>query len=125
MAHEEFTACIEACNECANACDHCATACLAEDNPKPVARCIALDTDCAAICRLAVAYMARGSELSSLICQTCAQVCDTCGTECAKHDMEHCKRCAEACHRCAEKCRRMAAATRGTSKKSQTQRAAH
>ena len=45
MAHEEPTKCIEACDKCASACDHCATACMAEDNPKPMARCVALDIE--------------------------------------------------------------------------------
>jgi hypothetical protein len=108
MAHSRYATCIEACNACADACDHCATACLQEANPKPMARCIALDMDCAAICRLAAGYMARGSELAGAICGSCAEVCEACGAECEKHPMEHCKQCAEACRRCAEECRRMA-----------------
>jgi hypothetical protein len=113
MAHTQYAACIEACNACADACDHCATACLQEPDPKPMARCIALDVDCAAICRLAAGYMARGSELAGDICGFCAEVCEACGAECAKHDMQHCKECAEACRRCAEECRRMAAKAPG------------
>jgi hypothetical protein len=108
MAHSQYATCIEACNACADACDHCATACLQEANPKPMAHCIALDIDCAAACRLAAGYMARGSELTGAICSFCADVCEACGAECEKHSMEHCKACAEACRRCAEECRRMA-----------------
>jgi hypothetical protein len=108
MAHTQYAGCIEACNACADACDHCATACLQEANPKPMARCIALDMDCAAICRMAAGFMARGSELAGEVCASCADVCDACGAECEKHDMQHCKACAEACRRCAEECRRMA-----------------
>jgi hypothetical protein len=108
MAHQEFSSCIEACNQCAVACDHCAVACLAEADPKPMARCIALDIDCAAICRLAVAYMARGSEFAQAVCAACADVCEVCGQECARHPMDHCRECAEACRRCADECRRMA-----------------
>ena len=108
MAHAQYATCIEACNACADACDHCATACLREPNPKPMARCIALDIDCAAACRLAAAYMARGSELAGEICAFCADICEACGAECEKHSMEHCRVCAEACRRCAEECRRMA-----------------
>lgn len=108
MSHEQFRSCIEACDQCALACDHCAAACLAEKDPKPMARCVALDMDCAAICRLASGYMARGSELASTICQACAEVCEACAAECSKHPMEHCKHCADACRRCADECRRMA-----------------
>lgn len=109
MAHAQYASCIEACNACAVECDHCSTACLAEDDPKMMARCIELDMDCAQACRLASAYMARGSELAGEVCAFCAEVCEACGEECAKHEkMEHCRRCAEACRRCAEECRRMA-----------------
>lgn len=108
MAHQEFDACISACNDCADACDHCATACLQEPNVKDMARCIQLDIDCAAICRLAASYMARGSEFAHYICELCAKICDECAEECARHDMDHCQQCAEACKRCAQACRQMA-----------------
>jgi hypothetical protein len=52
--------CLLACNECAAACLQCASACLKEDDPKPMARCIALDYECADICRLAADSMALG-----------------------------------------------------------------
>lgn len=108
MAHEQYQSCIEACNECAVACDHCATSCLQEQDVKAMARCIAMDMDCAQICRLAASYMARGSEFASALCQMCAEVCEACGEECAKHQMSHCQECAQACRRCAAECRRMA-----------------
>jgi hypothetical protein len=120
MAHTQYAACIEACNACADACDHCATACLQEANPKPMARCVALDMDCAAICRMAAGFMARGSEVAGEICASCAEVCEACGAECEKHDMQHCKECAEACRRCAEECRSMAQRTTGKAGRSGT-----
>ncbi len=125
MAHSEYASCIDACNACADACDHCAAACLQEADPKPMARCIALDMDCAEICRLAASYMARGSEFASPLCSLCADVCEACGAECEKHPMAHCKDCAEACRRCAEECRRMAGGhpAKGTERKAG--RAAH
>jgi hypothetical protein len=111
--HDHYRTCIEACNACADACDHCATACLAEADVKMLARCIGLDLDCAAICRLAAGFMARGSELANEICRACADVCEACGDECARHGhMAHCRTCAEACRRCAEECRRMAGMAR-------------
>ena len=125
MAHEQFQSCIEACHACAVACDHCAVSCLQEDNPKAMARCIALDIDCAAICRLAAGYMARGSEMAALICQTCAEICEACGDECAQHQMGHCQECAQACRRCAEECRRMAGGAPGTRETASTGMAAH
>ena len=124
MSHSQFANCIEACNACADACDHCATACLGEPDPKPMARCIALDMDCAAICRLAASYTARGSEHAAAICALCADVCESCGKECGKHDMDHCQKCAQACRRCAEECRLMAGKkSSAVSKPGQKQRA--
>ena len=107
MAHQEFQRCIEACNECAVACSHCATACLHESDVRAMARCIALDLECADICRLAAASMARGDEHARGICTVCAEICQACGDECARHPMDHCRACAESCRRCAEECRRM------------------
>jgi hypothetical protein len=108
MAHQMNQTCIDACNACAVACDHCAAACLQEADVKSMARCIALDMDCAAICRLAAGYMARGSEFAGALCRLCADVCQACGEECAKHPMDHCQQCATACRRCADECRAMA-----------------
>ena len=114
MAHAQYAACIDACNACADACDHCSVACLHEPDPKPMARCIERDMDCAAICRMAASWMARDSELAGRICEACAEVCEACATECEKHSrMDHCRRCAEACRRCADECRRMARAVPG------------
>ena len=108
MTHQQYRACIDACNQCVSACNHCAVSCLREDDPKPMARCIALDIDCAAFCQLAAAAMARDSEKAGAICALCADICQTCSDECTKHPMDHCKACAEACRLCAEACRGMA-----------------
>lgn len=108
MTHQIYQACIEACDACAAACDHCATACLKEQHVGMMARCIALDIDCAAMCRLASGGMARGSEFAKPWCALCAQLCQACGDECAKHRMDHCQACADACRRCADACRAMA-----------------
>jgi hypothetical protein len=107
MVPIQFQSCMEACDACASACDHCAAACLQEDNVKMMARCVALDIDCAAACRIATAYMARGSGFAPQLCALCADVCEACGEECAKHSNDHCQACANACRRCAEECRRM------------------
>lgn len=102
-----YATCIESCNDCADACDHCAGSCLHEENVKMMARCIALDIDCAQLCRLAAAIMARGGEAAAAICAACADVCEMCAAECGSHDMDHCQRCAAACRQCAAECRAM------------------
>lgn len=65
----KFENCLRACNACADACDSCATACLKEQDVATIAECIRLDMDCAAICRLAAGYMARGSARARDICK--------------------------------------------------------
>ena len=109
MPHQKYTACIEACNTCAVACNHGAASCLKEPDVKMMAKCIAMDMDCAQICALAAAIMARGSDHAQAICAVCADICQACGDECARHDMAHCQECAKACHACAKSCRSMAA----------------
>ena len=117
MAHQQYASCIDACNACADACDHCATACLEEDDVKSMARCIALDMDCAQICRLAASYMARDSEMALAICAQCADVCEMCGEECTRHKhMQHCQECAAARRRCAEECRALAGTARSSTR---------
>jgi hypothetical protein len=83
-------------------------ACLKEDNVKMMARCIALDMDCAAICQLAAATIARGSEHTKEICELCADICEACAEECGKHKAPHCQSCAAACRACAVACLEMA-----------------
>lgn len=105
-----YTTCIDACYACAVACDHCAAACLQEEDPKMMAQCIANDIDCAALCRVAAGFMARGSRLATELCEMCARMCDACADECSRHPMQHCQDCAAACRRCAAECRRMGSA---------------
>lgn len=92
-------------NECAVECNHCFTACLEEQDLKMLAKCIKLEIDCAEICRLAIAFLARGSQHAEHILKECAEICEACAKECQKHSqMEHCKKCAEVCRKCAEAC---------------------
>lgn len=109
MTQELFDRCIAACNACATACGRCAAACLREPDVKSMAACIALDTDCEAMCRLCASLMARGSVHARAACRLCAEVCRACGDECASHDHDHCQACATACRSCAQECRNMAA----------------
>jgi hypothetical protein len=106
-----FTSCScrqDAAHACAVACDRCAAACLQEEDVGMMARCIALDMDCAAMCRLAAAFLARESEASEPVCGLCAALCEMCADECATHEHEHCQACAQACRECGEACRQMA-----------------
>jgi Domain of Unknown Function (DUF326) len=73
-----------------------------------MSRCIALDMDCAAMCRLAAGLVARDSDFASDVCRVCAEICTACADECVQHPHEHCQACAHACRRCAAACRTMA-----------------
>jgi hypothetical protein len=110
MTDSPYQSCIDACLECAVACDHCAMACLQEEDVNKMARCISLDTQCAAVCRVAAQLMALNSDHAAAFCQVCADVCHDCAEECGRHDMQHCRDCAVACRRCMEECAAMAAA---------------
>ncbi len=107
MSHEQFSECIDACTACALACEHCASACLDEKGVSELVECIRLNRDCAELCLLASAWMARGSRFASLMGETCAIVCNACAEECAKFPTSHCQVCASACRQCAEICRRI------------------
>lgn len=109
MPQTQMASSIAACHACALACDRCADACLHEANVNAMAECIALDIDCADICRVAAAYMGRNSPLAAAVCDTCAEVCEHCQEICGRYQMDHCKACAEACRVCATECRAMAA----------------
>lgn len=107
MTTPDQSSCIQACNACALACEQCAAACLGEHDVAAMAECIRLDRDCADLCRLAAAFMARGSDQAAALCQLCAQACEACAAECIRHPHAHCQQCAQACQRCAEECRSM------------------
>ena len=105
MSHGQNHTLIKELGKCAAECSHCATACLEEEDVKMMARCIKLDIDGAEICRVAAAFVARGSEHAEHLLKECAEICEACAEECEKHShMDHCRRCAEACRRCAEVC---------------------
>jgi hypothetical protein len=125
MNTPQFQSCIDACYACAAACDRCAASCLQEDDPKMMARCIALDMDCAQICRTAAGFAARGSELLAMVCKTCEETCEACANECRQHTMAHCQQCAEACMRCAAECRAIAGGLPGWKQQQAMGAAAH
>lgn len=90
--------------DCALTCESCATACLGEQDVKMMARCIALDRDCADMCLQAAQLLQRNSEIGHQYLLLCEEICQMCGDECGKHQMDHCQQCAEACRKCAAAC---------------------
>lgn len=104
MSTTAYTDCIQACSACTIACETCAAACEREPDAEHMRTCIALDLDCADLCRLAERLMRRDSALVDEICRLCALACQACAEECAKHAHKHCQQCAEACRRCVAAC---------------------
>ena len=74
MMNKVQKACVEICNACAVSCLQCVVACLKETDVKAMAQCIALDLECAEVCRLCVSSMARDGECMEEICALCAKV---------------------------------------------------
>ncbi|WP_425273729.1 four-helix bundle copper-binding protein [Paraburkholderia hospita] len=70
-----------------------------------MAKCIRPNADCASLCRLTSAALARQSHFAPEFCELSARICDECADECARHAPEHCGTCSDACRRCAEACR--------------------
>lgn len=103
----DYKACMDACQACVIACNTFAAACLKESDVQMMAACIAQDLECAQICELAVAAMARQSPHAPDICRLCAQICQACADECSKHSHDHCQTCAAACQQCAMSCNLM------------------
>ena len=109
MSHKTNQSLLDALNNCAAVCNHCITACLDEQDVTMLATCIKLDIDCAAICSLSAAFVARGSAHAGHLLAECADICNACAEECEKHShMEHCKECAEACRKCEAACGELA-----------------
>jgi hypothetical protein len=107
MANAQYQTCIESCKQAVTACLECIKACKSEAHSPMMQRCIALDTDCAEFCQLAIKYMERDSEFIALICEDCAEICKICSEECAKHSEQHCQDCAKATKACMEECLRV------------------
>jgi len=98
---------IAALYKCSLACNFCAASCLEEDDVKTMKDCIKLDMDCAQICTLTAALLARESEHGKHLLKECAEICGLCATECEKHgaEMVHCAACAAACRTCETVCK--------------------
>lgn len=108
MSEGAYETAVAAANACADACDRCLSACLLEDDVAHLTRCIALDLECAAACRLLAGFAVRGSKFAPRFADPCLGVCSACAEECGKHAHEHCRRCAEACRAAVEALGRLA-----------------
>jgi len=60
------------------ACELCADACLDEQAIRMMVPCVRLDRDCADICRLTAAFIARGSDHTQYVPRECIEICQEC-----------------------------------------------
>ncbi|GAA0243055.1 four-helix bundle copper-binding protein [Haladaptatus pallidirubidus] len=104
---EEQQECIEICTEASEVCEWCADECTSSEE---MAECLRLCRDVADVASLHARFMARDSNYSSQLAETCAGVCEECAEECERHDAEHCQVCADVLKKCAESCRNMMSA---------------
>lgn len=110
----EKTRCIQSCNECATACEEASHHCLMEleegkGDRRVHAQAHHMAMDCAALCRMAAAFMARQSPLHGDVCQACAEACRRCAEACAKgQNVTVMEECARICRECEKSCRDMA-----------------
>jgi hypothetical protein len=108
-APQDYRSLLDALGRCIAACEYCADACLGEEDIKMMVPCIRTDRDCADICRLTSAFIARNSPHAPHIIKECIEICQKCADECGKHQHDHCQQCAQACRECVEACKAYAA----------------
>jgi hypothetical protein len=108
-APADYRSLLDTLARCVAACENCADACLDEEHMKMMVPCIRLDRDCADICRLTAAFIARNSPHAPHVISACIELCQKCHDECAQHQHDHCQQCAQACQECLDACRAYAA----------------
>ena len=108
-APQDYRSLLDALARCVAACEYCADACLDEADPKMMVACIRTDRDCADICRLTAAFIARNSPHAKHIIKECIEICQKCADECGHHQHDHCQQCAQVCRECVAACKEYAA----------------
>lgn len=97
--------------ECAETCMRTVRHCLTEGGEHAATEHITMLLDCADICQLSNAAMARESRHHGDICTLCATICEDCATDCESFENdEKMAECAASCRSCAAACREMVAA---------------
>ena len=98
--------CIRSCTDCSRVCLETIAYCLEQGGQHASAADIKLLQDCADICQVSAASMARKSEMHGRFCALCAEIGEKCVEACERLGGDaQMQRCAEACRKCAEQCR--------------------
>ena len=107
----ELDRCIRDCLDCARSCYETISHCLGLGGAHAESGHIKALLDCAQICEMSAAFMARGSDLHAKVCAVCAEACERCAESCEKFpDDKAMIECAQICRQAAKSCRAMAAA---------------
>lgn len=96
---------LNALNACTAACNECFASNLAAPGSAVSARSIQLTRDCADLCQLVAAFVARGSEHVKFLLRECAELCHTCADEVTQLPHDYCRRCTDACRQAEDACR--------------------
>jgi len=90
---------------CAAACDQCTTLGLTDRQLPAHLRSFRLSRDCADLCRLTAAFLAREAEHTPHLLRECAELCRACANACTQFDTPQHRTCTEACRRGEDACR--------------------
>ena len=112
--------CLDACTASAAACNEAAHHCLSQlekgsSGKEHHSHAHHLTADCAAICAVSAALVARQSPLMDAQCNACVEACRKCAEECEKDGSNAAimKDCARICRECERACREMVRAMGG------------
>lgn len=92
---------------CISTCAETSSLVLQQSNANLLLRVSKLSRDCADLCQLTAAFVARESEHLVYVLRECAELCRTCADEQARHaaTIAACKRAEDACRRAEDACR--------------------
>ena len=97
---------LNALNACTAACHECfAGHVLGTATGETRVRSIQLTRDCADLCQLVAAFVARGPEHVQYLLRKCAELCRACADGDAQYSHDFCRRCTEACRQAEDACR--------------------
>ncbi|TGE29405.1 four-helix bundle copper-binding protein [Hymenobacter metallicola] len=92
-------------NDCTATCNECYSANLTSSLAAGRVRSILLTRDCADLCQLVAAFVARGSEHVQFLLRECAELCRACADEATQYDDDCSRRCTQACRQAEDACR--------------------
>ena len=96
---------LDALRACVTACNDYFSGSLSGPVVAARVRSIRLSWDCADLCQLAAAFVARSSEHVRFVLRECAELCRACANESAQYAEAHSRRYTAACRQAEDACR--------------------